>query len=126
MNYLLGKTFFLTVFFMLFLQSSLGLAGTGEQKASASQSEVTSTKETCKSKVQAKVNGLVCDFCARSLEKVFLKKSEVSQIKVDLKAGVVDISMKEGKTLDDTTIKTLFADAGYDLKTLTKGGCDGA
>tara|TARA_E500000331_G_scaffold183724_1_gene176890 strand:- start:287 stop:535 length:249 start_codon:yes stop_codon:yes gene_type:complete len=39
--------------------------------------------------VYADVNGLVCDFCARALEKVFLKREAVESIDVDLDEKVI-------------------------------------
>ena len=40
----------------------------------------TSSAET----IQLNINGLVCDFCARSLEKVLLKNVAIDSIKVDM------------------------------------------
>ena len=39
--------------------------------------------------VYADVNGLVCDFCARALEKVFLKREAVESTDVDLDEKVI-------------------------------------
>lgn len=60
--------------------------------------------------VQAK--GLVCEFCARSLEKVFLKKPEVEAITMNLSTKEIRITFKEGKTMDDDMVTKLVADAG--------------
>lgn len=65
--------------------------------------------------VTASVNGLVCDFCAQSVKKVFRKEAAVSDVKVDLDAGKVVIVMKPGKTLADERIKTLIKKSGYAL-----------
>lgn len=61
----------------------------------------------------ADVNGLVCDFCARALEKTFGKKDEVENIDVDLDKKIVTINFKEGQNLDDETITKLITDSGY-------------
>ena len=45
------------------------------------------------------VNGLVCDFCAQALKKVFQKEEAVKALKVDLDAGEVRIFLKEGQML---------------------------
>jgi copper chaperone CopZ len=69
--------------------------------------------------VVVKVNGLVCDFCARSLEKTFKKTGKVSGVSVDLTAKQVRLKFALGATLDDATIRKLVKDAGYavvDLK----------
>lgn len=77
--------------------------------------------EACKDTVNVKVNGLVCDFCARALEKVFGKREEVSGIKVDLDKGDIRINLKPGKTMDDDTVKQLVTDSGYNVTAINKG-----
>ncbi len=77
--------------------------------------------EECKDTVNVKVNGLVCDFCARALEKVFGKREEVSGIKVDLDKGDIRINLKPGQTLDDETVKQLVTDSGYNVTAINKG-----
>ena len=62
-----------------------------------------------------KVNGLVCDFCARAVEKVFGAREEVGSIKVDLDRGQIDLGLKPGRTIDDETVKKLVTDSGYSL-----------
>jgi len=49
--------------------------------------------------IVATVNGLVCDFCAQALKKVFQKEEAVKALKVDLDAGEVRIFLKEGQML---------------------------
>lgn len=64
-------------------------------------------------------NGLVCDFCARALEKVFMKQDSVTGIDVNLDNGVILISLKDGMTMDDATITKLVTDAGYNIGAIT-------
>lgn len=71
--------------------------------------------------VDVQVNGLVCDFCARALEKTFGRRDEVQDITVDLDSGNVHIVMKEGKTLDDAILRQLITDSGYDVQSISKG-----
>lgn len=71
--------------------------------------------------VYADVNGLVCDFCARALEKVFGQQEEVSDINVDLDTKIITIHFKEGQNLEDEKIKALIADSGYDVRGLRHG-----
>lgn len=66
--------------------------------------------------VYADVNGLICDFCARALDKVFSRQEEVSDIAVDLDTKVVTINLKEDKTLSDEKITKLITDSGYDVR----------
>ena len=59
------------------------------------------------------INGLVCDFCAQSMEKVFSKKDPVSGIKVDLSSKIVTIDLKKNAALSDVDITKGVLDAGY-------------
>lgn len=61
------------------------------------------------------VNGLVCDFCARALEKVFGKQEEVNAIDVNLDTKIITIDFKDGQSLDEETMKALITDAGYNV-----------
>lgn len=78
------------------------------QKATGSIEEADHT-------IVAQINGLVCDFCARALEKVFGKRPEVSGIDVNLDTKIVTIGLKKGKDIDDATITKLITDAGYNV-----------
>lgn len=79
------------------------------------------TDAACKDTINVKVNGLVCDFCARALEKVFGKRDEVSGINVDLDKGEVVIATKPGQTIEDDDIKSLILDSGYNVTDIKKG-----
>jgi copper chaperone CopZ len=61
------------------------------------------------------VNGLVCDFCARSIEALFKERADVSAVKVDLDNGKVAITAKPDNDLDDAMLKKIMTDAGYTL-----------
>lgn len=65
--------------------------------------------------IVAQINGLVCDFCARALEKVFGKRDEVTGIDVNLDTKLVTIGLKKGANIDDATITKLITDAGYNV-----------
>lgn len=66
--------------------------------------------------VYADVNGLVCDFCARSLEKVFGNQEAVDGITVDLEQKVISIHFKHGERLDDDRITQLITDSGFHVR----------
>ncbi len=76
---------------------------------------------SCQNIIDVKVNGLVCDFCARALEKVFSKKDEVAGIDVDLNNGSVSIVMNPDTTLDDKILEQLITDSGYNVVAINKG-----
>jgi len=64
-------------------------------------------------------NGLICDFCARTLEKIFMKQDTVAGIDVNLDQGKILISLKDGATMEDATIQKLVSDAGYNISAIT-------
>ncbi len=66
------------------------------------------------------VNGLVCDFCARSIEKIFSKKEAIESININLEKMLITINLKKGKNLDDNTIKQLIKDSGYDVREINR------
>lgn len=70
--------------------------------------------------LDVKVNGLVCDFCAQALNKVFRKQEAVQDVKVDLDQGLVHIVLKDQQQLDDATVKQLITDSGYSVHHIEK------
>ena len=70
--------------------------------------------------ININVNGMVCDFCAQSIEKVFMKRIEVKGINVDLEDQKVVIYLEKETDIDDTTISTIFEDAGYTVETINR------
>ncbi len=65
--------------------------------------------------ISVSVNGLVCDFCARSIEKLFSKEESVKSVNIDLEKMVISISLKDEEDLDDQSIKQIITDSGYDV-----------
>lgn len=68
--------------------------------------------------VHAHVNGLVCDFCAQSIEKVFKRQKAVNTIDVNLDQKVISIHFEEGETLEEEFIIAKIRDSGYDVRRL--------
>ena len=66
------------------------------------------------------VEGMVCDFCAQAIQKVFLKKEEVAGITVDLDNQNVVISLKEDTNITDNVIEDLFINAGYNVSEINR------
>ena len=66
------------------------------------------------------VNGLVCDFCARSIEKLFSKKESVKSINVNLEQMLITINLKKGKSLNDDLITKVINDSGYDIREIRR------
>lgn len=61
------------------------------------------------------VNGMVCEFCAVTIEKNFKKKDEVKEVKVDLDQKKVFLTFKDGKDLSDEIIKNTIVNNGYNV-----------
>ena len=66
------------------------------------------------------VNGLVCDFCARSIEKLFRKKESVKSINVDLENMLITIYLKKGKNINNIIVTQLIKDSGYDVTEINR------
>lgn len=62
-----------------------------------------------------KVNGMVCDFCAQSVTKVFTKNDLVDDVKVDLDEGAIIFETRGCDILDEETIKEMVHYSGYDF-----------
>jgi copper chaperone CopZ len=60
-----------------------------------------------------KVNGMVCDFCARSLERVMSRRREVATVTVDLDSAEIRVAFRPGRTIPDADLRKLVTDAGY-------------
>ena len=59
------------------------------------------------------VHGLVCDFCARAVEKVFKKEYELQSIDIDLSQRLISIVLPEGTEISDDKIEKLITASGY-------------
>ena len=114
--------FFMTLFFA-FQSLAHGEHEHNHEGQVAEPSAVSNNMENaaCEDTVNIKVSGLVCDFCARSLEKVFLKRGDVAGINVDLGKGSVAVAMKPGLTIDDATLTKLITDSGYNVSGIQRG-----
>mgnify|MGYP001169500204 FL=1 len=66
------------------------------------------------------VEGMVCDFCAQAIEKVFMKKKEVAGITIDLDNQNVTIALKENNDIDNKILEKLFLNAGYNITSIDR------
>ncbi len=100
---------------------AFSMAAPAHARVAAVQPEAQAEAVALKSgDAKVSVNGLVCDFCARALEKVFGKQDEVNTIDVNLDTKIISISFKDGQNLDDETITNLITDAGYNVETINR------
>ena len=77
---------------------------------------------SCGNTIDVDVNGLVCDFCARALEKTFGKRDEVTNIVVDLDNAKVTVTLKDEQVMDDVMLTKLITDSGYNVVAIKR--CD--
>jgi|SoiMethySBSTD1v2_1073268.scaffolds.fasta_scaffold1689888_2 copper chaperone CopZ len=70
--------------------------------------------------ITARVNGLVCAFCAIGIEKTLKGLPAVDQVHIDLESKIVTINTKPEQTLDDATLMKCIADAGYTVTSITR------
>ena len=75
--------------------------------------------------IDIEVEGMVCDFCAQSIEKVFMKQPGVAVVYVNLDRGNVQVKMadvfeKDEDGISDIRIRKLFKDAGYNVTNITR------
>ena len=72
-------------------------------------------QETTPKFAVVEVKGMVCDFCAQSLKKVFGKKEAVKGIDVNLETQKVTVQFNDSQQLTNEEIKEAIDWAGYDL-----------
>lgn len=68
--------------------------------------------------ITAKVNGMVCAFCAQGIEKKMRKLPQSQDVYVNLKQRLVAVEVKDGQTLANDTVKQIIKDAGYDVTSI--------
>lgn len=66
------------------------------------------------------VDGMVCDFCAQSIWKVFEDYDAVTSVDVDLDTASVTVHLKSGQDLTDEELDKAITYAGYDLVDITR------
>lgn len=75
--------------------------------------KVPAVKPAATQTIHVGVNGMVCDFCAQSLKKVFGKQKGVEKVDISLEKKLITLTLTSDAKLDDTTITRLVTDSGY-------------
>jgi|GEM_PF-101253 len=83
--------------------------------------EIASALDAGGEPIVADVLGVVCDFCAKAMNKTFGKRDEVAAVYVDLDAKTLSLVLKPATTLDDVTIEKLVKKSGYRLSEIRRG-----
>lgn len=102
------------------LALALVLATTAPVMAQAQPARAQTPRPPIAADAVVSVNGLVCDFCAQSIEKSFRRHAEVNAVHVDLTAKLVSIDFKPNANLDDATIRQIITNAGYTVTNLRR------
>lgn len=66
------------------------------------------------------VLGVVCDFCATAMNKIFGKRDEVAAVYVDLDKKTLSLVIGEGEALSDKQIEKLAKKAGYRIAAIRR------
>ena len=70
--------------------------------------------------IDIKVNGMVCDFCASTMEKAFLKNPNVESVSINLKTKYVHLDLKSGKNLSDEAIQSIVTNQGFLVEDISR------
>ena len=65
--------------------------------------------------IDIKVRGMVCSFCAQGIKNYISKLEAVESVKVDLKKGVIIITIKDKVPLDLIEVRKIITDSGYQV-----------
>ncbi len=66
--------------------------------------------------IKAEVNGMVCAFCAKGIEKKLKSVPEGAATFVDLKSRIVVLELKDKLHVPLERFKQIIKEAGYDVK----------
>ena len=70
--------------------------------------------------IEMQVNGLVCGFCARGIEKTLRKNPATADVFVSLEHKLVAVALREGTDISDADLRQALTDAGYALKSIER------
>ncbi len=79
-----------------------------------------STPALAVTSIKAEVNGMVCAFCAKGIEKKLNAMPEGKGTYVDLKSRVVVLELKDGQDLPLEKFTQVIKDAGYSVSKVDK------
>jgi copper chaperone CopZ len=68
--------------------------------------------------IEMNVNGLVCAFCAKGIEKQLRKFPATADVLVSLEQKLVAVALKEGQDIPDADLLRALTNAGYTVKAI--------
>ena len=75
--------------------------------------------------ITVRVDGMVCDFCARSLTKVLRRDDDVADVAISLEDKTVTILLTEDGRMDDEAVTEAVLSAGYNVASIERGAGQG-
>lgn len=109
----------LIVLFLSFLSLSIFASDTLNDRVEITHTaEIHTALKNGGTPIVVEVLGVVCDFCATAMNKVFAKRDEVSAIYVDLDKKTLNLVIKNGFVLSDDEIVKLAQQSGYRVSTI--------
>ncbi len=73
------------------------------------------------SPVVVEVLGVVCDFCAKAMNKTFGKQAAVSAVYVDLDTKTLNLVLTDAAAMADDEIDAMVVKSGYKTKAIYRG-----
>jgi copper chaperone CopZ len=70
--------------------------------------------------IEMKVFGMVCGFCAQGIEANLRKNPATEEVVVSLEDKLVAVRTRAGTSIADEDLRKAIADAGYDLKEISR------
>jgi len=114
------KLIIITLLFSLNNSFAMHPSGAHDHDVDSIVEQKATIGDDCTKQTAVKVNGMVCDFCARAVEKVFSKQDEVKAIDVDLDSGNIIVEMNPNQSLSEEKIAELVTNSGYDIVGINK------
>ena len=68
---------------------------------------------------QVEVDGLGCPFCAYGIEKQLSSINGVLEVETDLKTGTILMTVTEGVTLNEETVRQAVTNAGFTTRSFS-------
>ena len=72
------------------------------------------------STIEMNVNGLVCAFCAKGIEKQLRKFPATADVVVSLEQKLVAVALKDGQDIPDAELRRALTNAGYTVKSIQR------
>jgi periplasmic mercuric ion binding protein len=70
--------------------------------------------------IRVSIKGMVCNFCAQGLKKVFAQEKVIEGISVSLERRQLLFTLRAGTSLDDARIIERVKDAGYEVEKIER------